>query len=214
MTHIDDGVANHKIGFFSVMIKATIVHTATYMLMGIFALNAFNYAESFSLGPMEGYMLSIDDPLIMFGPALQPIRGLLFGLVFYLLRDVLFIKRMGWLTMWLMLILVGILNPFSPAPGSIEAAIYTNLTYTTLYEISNFEVYAQALALSLGVFYWVRNPSNRWLTWIFSLIAAAAIIMPLVGYYLAPLAENMAPLDEGMAPLVENVAPLADDAAQ
>ena len=172
----------------SIIFKTTIVHTATYLLMGLFALYTFNYAEKFSTGIMSELMRPTTDTVVMFGPLFQPIRGILFGIVFYLLRNVLFTQKFGWLIIWIMLSFVGILSTFGPTPGSIEGAIYTHFSYAALYDISMIEVYGQALALSLGVYYWVRNPSSRWLWWIFCIIASLAILFPLAGYFLAPLA--------------------------
>ena len=65
------------------------------------------------------------DPMVMAGPLFQPIRGLVFALVFYPLREILFTKKNGWLIMWWILVALGILSTFGPAPGSIEGMIYT-----------------------------------------------------------------------------------------
>lgn len=188
MAQIDPLPTAHNFSGASIIFKTIIIHTATYLLMGLFALYTFNYAETFSTGIMSELMRPTTDTIVMFGPLFQPIRGILFGIVFYLLRDILFTQKNGWLIIWVMLSFIGILSTFGPTPGSIEGAIYTRFSYTSLYDISLIEVYGQALALSIGVFYWVRNPHNRWLTWVFSIIAALAILFPLAGYFLAPLA--------------------------
>lgn len=180
----------HRLSFGEVVLKSTIVHTATYFVMGLIAFYAFNYTESFQTGPLALIMRPTTDPMVAAGPMFQPIRGALFGVVFYLLREVLFARNRGWLIMWVMLVIVGILSTFGPTPGSIEAAIYTRFTVSTLYDISLIEVYGQALLLSLGVFFWVRNPGNRWLVWGFSIVAGLAIMGSLAALFLAPMANS------------------------
>ncbi len=172
----------------SIIIKTTIVHTASYFIMGLLALVLFNYTEKFSSGVLGGYMRPVSDPIVMFGPAFQLIRGFLFGIVFVLLKDILFTRSRGWLTIWLMLAIIGILSTFGAAPGSIEGAIYTRLSYPTLYDIGMIEVYGQAMILAVGVFYWVRNPHNLWVGWGFSIVAALAVLLVLPALFFAPTA--------------------------
>jgi len=188
---VQEGVAQsrgHRPSFKEIVLKSAIVHTATYFVVGASAFYAFNYAESFSTGPLAEIMRPTSDPMVAAGPMFQPIRGVLFGLVFYMLRDFLFVRNRGWLIMWVMLAILGILNTFGASPGSIEGAIYTKFTISTLYEFSLIEVYGQALLLSVGVFYWVRNPHLRWLDWGFSIFAGLAILASLAGTFLEPMA--------------------------
>lgn len=182
------GQRHFKISLASVMYKSAIVHTATYLIFGMFAFYGFDYTEDFSSGLLAGYMRPATEPIIMLGPVFQPIRGALFGIVFYLLADILFTQNLGWLKMWVMLIIIGILSPFGPSPGSIEGAIYTRLSYPSLYSYTLVEVYGQALTLAVGVYFWVRNPRNRWVGWGFTAIAAFAVLAPIAGHYLAPVA--------------------------
>jgi len=95
-----------------------VVHTVTYFIVGILAYTLFDYASLFAEPGYSGFMRPTDDPLVTAGPLFQPIRGLLFGIVFYLLQDVLFGKRNGWLICWVTLVFVGILSTFAAAPGS------------------------------------------------------------------------------------------------
>jgi hypothetical protein len=59
--------------------------------------------------------------MVIVEPALQPLRGLLFGCVFYMLREPFFAGKNGWLAMWAVLVSVGILGTFGAPPGSLEA---------------------------------------------------------------------------------------------
>jgi hypothetical protein len=69
-------------------------------------------------------MRSITNPWVMAGPLFQPLRGLIFALVFYPLRECLFGNKYGWLLVGWMPIALGILSPFGLASGSIEGMIY------------------------------------------------------------------------------------------
>jgi ABC-type dipeptide/oligopeptide/nickel transport system permease component len=99
----------------------------------------------------------------MAGPLFQPLRGLLFGLVFYSLRESLFGKKHGWLVMWSLLVTVGIVNTFGPSPGSIEGLIYT--VFPASVHLRGLpEVLVQSLLLSALLAYWMAYPEKKWFT--------------------------------------------------
>src|SRR5947199_255204 len=81
------------------------------------ALLALGYGRPFAAPPLSLLLLPTDDPRGLAGPLFQPLRGLLFGLVFYALRPVVFRKPDGWLVLWLLLVVVGVLSTFGPSPG-------------------------------------------------------------------------------------------------
>ena len=103
-----------------VVVKTTVTHTVTYFLIGLAAYWSFDYARRFAEPGARPLLRQADEPLVMAGPLFQPIWGLLFGLAFYPLRQPLFGARAGWLVLWLVLVVVGILGAFGPAPGSVE----------------------------------------------------------------------------------------------
>ena len=103
------------------------------------------------------------------------------------MRDALFARANGWLIIWAMLVIVGILNPFGPVPGSIEGAIYTRFPFAAMVHPSMIEVYSQSLALAAGVFFWVRWPRNLWLGGLFVLCFVLAVLGALAGLFLAPM---------------------------
>ena len=72
------------------IIKTMISHTLTYFLVGILAFVALDYSARFSDPSVTAYSRPTSDPLVMAGPLFQPIRGVLFGVVFFLLRDSIF----------------------------------------------------------------------------------------------------------------------------
>jgi hypothetical protein len=107
-------------------------------------------------------------------------RGLLFGLVFYPLREPLFVARPGWLVLWLVLGVVGILGTLGPAPGSVEGMVYTTLPLRFHLE-SLPEIAVQSLALAALLWYWVNHPANRKLTWGLGVAYVAVLLLPALG---------------------------------
>jgi len=173
-----------QITFLGLTIKTIVVHTVTYFIMGLLALALLDYRTAFEGPVTREYMRQVDDPLIALGPGLQFIRGILFAVVFYLLRDTLFGRKNGWLIMWVMLVSLGILSTFAAAPGSVEGLLYTKMPVGL--QISGWlEVMTQALLLSVTLFYWVNHPEKKWLAWVLGIIFVLVIIFSIMGFMLA-----------------------------
>jgi hypothetical protein len=165
---------------WGIVAKTAAIHTLTYFVTGFIAFTLFNYRERFADPALSAYMRSTDDPLVMAGVLFQPIRGLLFGLVFYLLREVLFRQKNGWLITWALLVVVGILGTFGPAPSSIEGLIYTKLSFNSLWG-GLVEVLTQSFLLSAITYYWINRPEKRLLTWVFGVLLVITLIFPVLG---------------------------------
>ncbi len=168
---------NVDIRFPALAAKTIVVHTVTYFIMGMIAMNVLHYAEVFATPALASYMRQTTDPIVMAGPLFQPIRGLVFALVFYPLREVFFARRHGWLLLWWTLVGLGILSTFGPASGSLEGMVFTTVPIAS--QLSGLtEVVPQAFLLSLILWYWVRNPKKRWIGW--TLWSVFVILMLLV----------------------------------
>ncbi len=169
----------HEPRLLGLTIKAVVVHTITYFVMGILAYTFLNYTEAFSNGPLACLMRPTTDRWVMAGVLFQPIRGVIFASVFYLLREPLFGKKNGWLIMWWTLVGLGILSTFGPAPASIEAVIYTKLPLPSI--SSYIEIVPQALLLSAVLFYWVNHPDKKWLSWLLGGLFIVIMLFPVLG---------------------------------
>ena len=157
------------------------VHTTTYLVVGAVAFTILDYPTLFAEPSLQSLFRQTDDPWVMAGPLFQPLRGLLFGAVFYVLRDAFFGRTDGWLRIWLVLVVVGILSTFGPAPSSVEGLIYTTIPVRFQLGGGLLEVLVQSLLLSVGVFYWVTHPEKRWLTWTLSGLFVIALLLPTLG---------------------------------
>jgi hypothetical protein len=125
-------------------------------------------------------MRQVTEPIVIAGPLFQPIRGILFGLVFYLLREPFFGKKNGWLVMWATLVVLGIIGTFGPTPGSLEGVVFTVFPLR-LHLVGLPEVLLQSLLLSLAVSYWVKHPQKKWLNWVMGLAFIVILIFPILG---------------------------------
>jgi hypothetical protein len=168
--------------FAPLALKTIAVHTITYFIVGAVAAALLNYEARFAEPILRAYMRQFDSPWLLFGPLLQPIRGVLFAVVFFLLREAFFGKKNGWLLMWAMLAILGIFTTFGPTPGSVEGVLYTQLPLAThLWGLP--EVLLQSLLFALILTYWVNHPEKRWLSWLLWILFFICIALPLLGLF-------------------------------
>lgn len=162
------------------ILMTVVVHTITYMAAGFLAYTVGRYEETFSRPPLSYFMRPTSDPWVRAGPLFQPLRGVIFALAFYPLREVLFARRGGWLTLWWLLVALGVLSTFGPVPGSIEGLIYT-IVPPRDQVLGLWEVLLQSLLLSGLLVYWVRHPDERWLSWTLGVLFVTVMALPVLG---------------------------------
>jgi hypothetical protein len=173
-----------RITFLGLTIKTIVVHTVTYFIMGLLAFTFLDYKTAFAGTITREYMRQVNEPIIALGPALQFIRGILFAVAFYPLREILFGRKNGWLVTWLLLVSLGILSTFGAAPGSVEGLLYTRLPVGL--QISGWlEVMTQAFLLSAILYYWVTHPEQKWLAWVLGISYVLVIIFSILGFVMA-----------------------------
>jgi hypothetical protein len=167
-------------GAQGIIIKTVITHTVTYFVMGGLAYVVFDYSRLYAETSFKYIMRQTTEPLVMAGPLFQPLRGLIFGVAFVILRRSFFEQHQGWLRMWVVLVCLSILGTFGPAPASVEGMIYTTLPLR-LQVIGLPEVLLQALLLSFIVFHWVGHPRKKWLAWVMGSLFCLALLLPILG---------------------------------
>jgi hypothetical protein len=167
--------------FLPLAAKTVVCHTLTYMFMGVLAKKFLNYGTEFAR--TNSGMRLITDPWVMAGQLFQPLRGLVFASVFYLLRGCLFGKKNGWFLMAWMLIALGILSTFGPVAGSLEGMVYTTAPIRS--QITGWlEIVPQAVLLSALLCYWVNHPEKKWLNWVLGILFFIAMSLPVLGLLL------------------------------
>ena len=173
-------MSDHRSAFPGLCARTAVVHTITYFVMGALAAAFLNYRQEFARPELACWMRPFNDPFVVAGPLFQPIRGVVFALAFYPLREILFGKKAGWLLLWWLLVALGILSTFGPAPGSIEGLVYTRLP--VLGQIRGWlEVVPQAFFFSALLSYWVKRPEKEWLNWVFAVILVLLMALPVLG---------------------------------
>ena len=108
-----------KIKFFA---KVIIIHVITYAVVALIAMPlTYSYAES--MAELMGFkpLDEINMGAVLIG---QIFRGLLLGIVIWWIKDSIIGKKLGWLKLWAILIILGIFNTYGPAQGSIQGLIY------------------------------------------------------------------------------------------
>jgi len=131
--------------------KVTIAHVATYMICGMIFATILDYEAHIELIGFK----SMDEISGLTVILAQIVRGILFGIVIWWIKDSIIGKRLAWLKLWAILVIVGIISVYAPAPGSIEGFIYLapvdDLPLTL--ELSGLEVLLQPLLFSIIVTY-------------------------------------------------------------
>ncbi len=173
------------IPFSEIAVGAIVIHTVTYFATGVLAFLLLDYAELYAQPDLAGTMRPTTDRLVMAGPLFQPLRGLVFAVVLYPLRTVVFRRPRGWLVLWGLLVGLGIVSTFGPSPGSIEGLIYTVISVPHQL-LGLIEVVLQALLLAVGLAYWVGHPAKRWLRRVMYVVFALVLLLPLAGLLAGP----------------------------
>ena len=137
------------------VVRVMLIHVATYILCGIVFSTLFNYAELYQVGATLYFMRPVGGASSLIGPAFQVVRGLLFGLIFLLIKESIIETKLGWLKLWAIIAVIGIINTPGPAPSSIEGIIYTQLPMA-IHIKGSFEILIQTFMFS----FLVANPAN------------------------------------------------------
>ncbi len=140
--------------------RVILIHTASYFLFGIIMSNLFDYRTLFRAEVIRNFMRPMDSPYVFFGPFLQPLRGLLFAVGLWPLRRAIFESKRGWLILWSIFVIFGILSPPAAAPSSLEGVIYTQLPLW-YHLIGLPEITLQTLTFSLLLYWWEQARSGK-----------------------------------------------------
>ena len=155
--------------------KSIIVHTFTYFVFGLIMSNLFDYEKIFQMEIIKDFMRDYSSPMILFGPLLQPIRGFIFALAIWPIRKIIIDQKYGWLILWNIIVLIGILSTPSASPASIEGVIYSKLPLW--YHFLGFpELLMQSFCFSYLLVKWENGRLNK----IFSLAIVSLTILILI----------------------------------
>lgn len=136
------------------VIRIALIHVLTYIVCGMLAMFIFDYQSSFS----QMGMRDTSSIIVGLSPLFQIVRGCLFGLIFWIVKDAFLYKKNGWLIIWLLILILGIFNTPSTAPGSIEYFIYCEpILGAWKVELGGLiEILAQTFLFSVLSFHFVK----------------------------------------------------------
>ena len=128
--------------------KVTVAHVITYMLCGMIFMSLLDYEEYIELIGFKS-MDEINGLMVIIG---QLVRGVLFGIAIWWMKDSIIGKKLAWLKLWAILVILGIISVYAPAPGSIEGFIYlAPVDVPVNLNLSILEVLLQPLLFSIIV---------------------------------------------------------------
>ncbi|MBN1697062.1 MAG: hypothetical protein JW881_06085 [Spirochaetales bacterium] len=132
-------------------LRVIVIHSVTYILCGLFFHQIFDYKGIFAIDVIKNFMRPVSDPAAMAGPFLQPIRGLFFAIGLWIVKPVWISKKNGWLVIWGIIFIFGILNTPAASPSSIEGFLYSRLPLW--YHLMGYvEIGVQTLIFSILLF--------------------------------------------------------------
>jgi hypothetical protein len=167
--------------FTSIVVKASVTHTVTYLIAGLLAFKIFDYPRLFAETELRYIMRQTSDPVMKLGLLVQPLRGAIFGFAFVILRQSFFSDSGGWFHMWMALVCLSVLSSFGPTTTSIEGILYTKLPLR-IHLVGLPEVLLQSFLLSFVMYHWVTGPDKPWLSYTMWTLFAIALIAPLLGF--------------------------------
>jgi hypothetical protein len=158
-------------------------HVVTYLVCGLVFSNLLDYASRWQ-DPLFAFMRPLDSPWVALGPALQVVRGLVLAIALYPFRGVFLREDKGAVWLAMLLIGIGVLSTYGPAPGSLEGLVYTRLPLA-MHLFGLPEVLIQAAAFCVVLVAWNRRPHRAWAI-VFGILTALTVLMSLAGVFLAP----------------------------
>jgi len=146
--------------FLVFALKVVVAHTVTYTIAGILSATLNDYPSLFQEPVVNQFMRPYDSEIVMFAPLLQIFRGLIYAVFFYPFMGFFHSKKMGWLYMWSIFVMVGIIGTPAAAPGSLEGLIFTQLPLH-FHFVGYPEILTQTLVFSVWVYYWDKKRNNK-----------------------------------------------------
>ena len=165
------------------VLRAMLWHTVTYLLAGLVASRLLDYQWAFGQPVIRDYMKDFSSTGVGLGPWLQPVRGLIFGVVLLPFRATLSSQKWGWLSLWGLLVGIGIISTPAASPSSFEGLLYSRLPlWYHLFGLP--EVLLQTLAFSMLLHRSLRphDPHTRPAWQQRSMAAVAGACFAFIGY--------------------------------
>jgi hypothetical protein len=164
----------------SILIKTAVTHTVSYFFVGLAAFKVFDYPHLLEETGFRFFMRPTTDLRVRAGILFQPLRGIILGIAFALLKQSLFTRSNGWLFIWITLLCLSILGTFGPTLASIEGIVFSKIPVRT--QLIGFpEILVQSFLLSFIIFHWVRSHEAKWFSMTMWTLFIFALTVPILG---------------------------------
>ena len=171
----------NKQGLIKYFWQITYAHTIAYFIAGIFALVVMNYRELFATEVIASFMRSIETPIVVLGPFLQILRGILIALILLPLRKTFFEEKRGLLKLGITIIGLSLLTTIGPTSGSFEGYIYTKIPY--MHQIMGYPEAILYVLLFIGILNISIKYAHKKIVTILSVICVLLIsFMSITGF--------------------------------
>lgn len=171
-----------KTNFLQFTWRVTALHTVTYFVAGLFFSQLFNYSSLFDTEILSVYMKPVSSAWVAAGPALNILRGILFGVILWGLKDAFLNVKYGWLKLWSVFLGFAVVGTAAAAQGSLEGIIYSELPLMT--HLKGLpEVLTQTLLFSVLLQQWYRKPAKAW-NIVMGVLMGLIVLMSLAGMFL------------------------------
>jgi hypothetical protein len=164
--------------FRSFIWRVVASHVITYFVVGLIAFELFDYRTLYAETELRHLMRSTDSGWVAAGPALQLIRGTLFGLVLWPFVDRIVAER-GALHLYGLVLGLAVLGTAGPSPGSLEGVFFTTLPLE-IHLVGLPEVVVQTGVFSALLVAWCRKPA-RWMDIVAIVSIALVVLMSVAG---------------------------------
>jgi hypothetical protein len=149
-------IQNNWKTFMMFVLRVIVAHTLTYFIYGVIMSNIFDYNAIFAREIIRDFMLPIGERNVFLHLFMQPVRGLIFAIALWPIRDLLLERKHGWHILWGLLVSIGILSTAAAAPSSIEGILYSRIPMW--YHLMGLpEIALQTLIFSIWVVWWERR---------------------------------------------------------
>jgi hypothetical protein len=164
--------------FRSFLWRVVASHVISYFIVGLIAFTVLDYRTLYAETELRHLMRSTDSAWVAAGPALQVIRGIIFGLVLWPFADRI-VTTGGGVRLYGLMLGLAVLGTAGPSPGSLEGLFFTTLPLE-IHLIGLPEVIVQTGIFSALLFAWCRKPA-RWMDVAASVGIVLVLLMSVAG---------------------------------
>jgi len=161
--------------------RVIVAHVIAYFFAGLFAMNLFNYNELFSSGTLSLFMRPITAPIVVLGPCMQIIRGVIMALVLLPIQRVFTEGKYGFLKLGLLILGLSVLSTFAAAFGSIDGFIYTKVSF--MEHIIGYPEAILWIFLFTDILWILYNFEKKAINIIAIVLFILIVLMSIAGYF-------------------------------